>query len=229
MKTPAPKKPPPPAPKVRVLLVDDHPIVRQGIRTVVDLEPDLEVCGEADGAAEALRAVEEFRPDLAVVDLSLKDSSGLELIKDLRIRYPRLLVLVLSMRDESFYAERVLRAGARGYVVKDEGCAVVVEAIRKVLKGQIYLSDRIASKMIGSYVGGARPGTASMEQLSDREVEVFELLGKGLPSREIAQLLHVSVKTVDSHRENIKRKLGIEDATGLLKHAIEWLRRQDDG
>jgi DNA-binding NarL/FixJ family response regulator len=213
--------------KTRVVLVDDHPVVRQGIRAVLSQEPDLEVCGEAQSASEALRVIEESRPDLAVVDLSLQASSGLDLIKDLRIRHPHVLVLVLSMRDEAFYAERALRAGARGYVVKEEGCGAVLEGIRKVLKGQIHLSERVASKMIGAYVaGGARPG-APIEQLTDRELEVFELIGKGLPTREIAQSLHLSVKTVDAHRENIKRKLGLEGATELLKHAIEWIRQQD--
>ena len=216
----------PAAPPTRVVLVDDHPVVRQGIRAAVGQEPDLEVAGEAQSAAEALRVVEECRPDLAVVDLSLKDSSGLDLIKDLRIRHPRLLILVLSMRDEAFYAERALRAGARGYVIKEEGVAVVLEAIRKVLKGQIYLSDRLASKMIGAYIGGAAPGTTPLERLTDRELQVFELIGRGLPSREIAERLHLSVKTIDAHRENLKRKLGIDSATALLKQAIEWLRSQ---
>jgi DNA-binding NarL/FixJ family response regulator len=228
-------QPPPPAPgpsrapRTRVLLVDDHPVVRQGIRAVMSQEPDLEVVGEAESAAEALRVIEESRPDLAVVDLSLKDSSGLDLIKDIRIRHPRLLVLVLSMRDEAFYAERALRAGARGYVVKEEGCGVVVEAIRKILKGQIYLSDRLASKMIGAYVGGAAPGASPVERLTDRELEVFELIGRGLPTREIADRLHLSVKTIDAHRENLKRKLGLDSATALLKQAIEWVAQRGGG
>ena len=216
-----------PSPRTRVLLVDDHPVVRAGIRSVIVQEPDLEVCGEAESASEALQVILETKPDIAVVDLSLKQSSGLELIKDIRLRYPALLVLVLSMRDESFYAERVLRAGARGYVVKEEGCRVVVEAIRKILKGQLYLSDRIASKMLGAFVGGAQPGAALVEQLTDRELQVFELIGKGVPTREIAAKLHLSGKTIDAHRENIKRKMQIDSATELLKQAIEWLRQQD--
>jgi DNA-binding NarL/FixJ family response regulator len=213
--------------KIRILLVDDHPLVRQGIRSVVCQEPDLEVCGEADGANSALEVIPECRPDVAVVDLSLKEGTGLDLIKDIRLRFPKVLVLVLSMRDEAFYAERVLRAGARGYVVKEEGGRVVVDAVRKILKGQIYLSEQIASKMIGTYVGGARADAAPIEQLTDRELQVFELIGKGIPTREIAERLHLSVKTIDAHRENIKRKLGLDSATGLLKQAIEWLRQQD--
>jgi len=216
-----------PGPKTRVFLVDDHPVVRQGIRSVVDEEPDMAVCGEAESASEALRLIPERVPDVAVVDLSLKASSGLELIKDIRVRHPQLLVLVLSMRDEAFYAERVLRAGARGYVVKEEGCQLIVEAIRKVLKGQIYLSDHIASKMIGVYVGREKSAESPIEQLTDRELQVFELIGRGIPTREIAVKLHLSVKTIDAHRENIKRKMGIESATELLKQAIEWLRQQD--
>lgn len=218
-----------PAPRTRVLLVDDHPVVRAGIRSVVTQEPDLEVCGEAESASDALRVIQESKPDVAIVDLSLKESSGLDLIKDIRLRHPSLLVLVLSMRDESFYAERVLRAGARGYVVKEEGCRVVVDAIRKVLRGQIYLSDQIASKMLGAFVGGAKPGASRIEQLTDRELQVFEFIGKGIPSREIAAKLHLSIKTIDAHRENIKRKMQIDSATELLKQAIEWLRQQDQG
>jgi DNA-binding NarL/FixJ family response regulator len=217
------------APRTRIILVDDHPVVRAGIRSVVEQEADLEVCGEAESASQALQVILETKPDVAIVDLSLKESSGLELIKDIRLRHPSLLVLVLSMRDESFYAERVLRAGARGYVVKDEGCRVVVDAVRKVLKGQIYLSDQIASKMIGAFAGGAKPGASSVEQLTDRELQVFELIGKGIPTREIAAKLHLSVKTIDAHRENIKRKMQIDGATELLKQAIEWLRQQDQG
>lgn len=215
--------------RTRIILVDDHPVVREGIRSVVVQETDMEVCGEAESASEALKVIQETRPDVAVVDLSLKESSGLELIKDIRLRHPSLLVLVLSMRDESFYAERVLRAGARGYVVKDEGCRVVVDAIRKIIKGQIYLSDQIASKMIGAFASGAKPGASSVEQLTDRELQVFELIGKGVPTREIAAKLHLSVKTIDAHRENIKRKMQIDGATELLKQAIEWLRQQDQG
>jgi DNA-binding NarL/FixJ family response regulator len=216
-----------PVPRTRILLVDDHPVVRQGVRAVVSQETDFEVCGEAESASDALQVIQDSKPDVAIVDLSLKGSSGLDLIKDIRLRYPNLLVLVLSMRDEAFYAERVLRAGARGYVVKEEGCAVVVDAIRKILKGQIFLSDHVASKMLGAFVGGVKPGSSPIEQLTDRELQVFELIGKGIPTREIAAKLHLSVKTIDAHRENIKRKMQIDGATELLKHAIEWLRQQD--
>ena len=142
------------SPRTRILIVDDHPIVRQGIEMLISEEPDMSVCGEAESVREALEAIEQTMPDVAIVDLSLKESSGLELIKDIQIRYPKLLVLVLSMRDESFYAERVLRAGARGYITKEEGTERVIEGIRRILEGEIYLSDKLASKMINKFVAG---------------------------------------------------------------------------
>lgn len=213
--------------KVRILLVDDHPIVRQGIGLLVAQEPDMLVCGEADSAAGALEAIERCRPDVAVVDLTLKESLGLELLKDIRIRFPKLLALVYSMRDEAFYAERVLRAGARGYVTKEEGGRAVIEGIRAILSGRIHLSEKMASKLIGRFVqGDAKLPRDSVASLTDRELEVFELIGQGLPTREIAERLHLSAKTVDSHREHIKEKLQIDSATDLLKHAIEWVRFQ---
>ena len=210
-----------------VLLVDDHPIVRQGIKMLVAREADMVVSGEAESAAEALGVIEKTHPDVAVVDLSLKESSGLELIKDIRIRYPKLLVLVLSMRDESFYAERVLRAGARGYITKEEGTEKVIEGIRRIIAGDIYLSDKLASKMIGKLVGGGTTAGAPLTQaLTDRELEVFELIGSGLTTREIAEKLHLSPKTIESHREHIKEKLNIDTAAELLKHAIHWVQCQ---
>lgn len=207
----------------RVLLVDDHPIVRQGLGLLLAQEPDMRVCAEAETPAEALVAIVTHKPDVAVIDLTLRDGLGLELIKDIRVRFPKLLSMVYSMRDESFYAERVLRAGARGYVTKEEGGKTVIEGIRKILTGQIFLSEKMASKMIGQFVGGPMqsPGD-SINTLTDRELEVFELIGQGLPTREIAERLHLSPKTVDSHREHIKEKLKLDNATDLLKHAIEW-------
>ncbi|MFA6134127.1 MAG: response regulator transcription factor [Phycisphaerae bacterium] len=210
--------------KTRIFLVDDHPIVRQGVALLVNQEPDMIVCGDADCAPDAIRGIEATQPDLAVVDLSLKDSSGLELIKDLKIRCPRLLVMVLSMHEESFYAERVLRAGARGYITKEEGTEKVIEGIRKLLKGEVYLSEKMASKMIYKLVDGRSGSQAnpSVECLTDRELEIFELIGRGLGTRDIAERLHLSVKTIESHREHIKEKLKLDNATELLKHAIQW-------
>jgi len=165
--------------KTRVLLVDDHPIVRQGLGLLLAQEPDMTVCAEAEAPAEALAAIAAHKPDVAVIDLALKDGLGLELIKDIRVRFPRLLSIVYSMRDESFYAERVLRAGARGYVTKEEGGKTVIEGIRKILTGQIFLSETMASKMIGQFVGGSMqsPGD-SIGNLTDRELQVFELIGR---------------------------------------------------
>jgi len=208
---------------IRVLLVDDHPIVRQGISLLIAQEPDMDVCGEAESVSEALNAVARNKPNVVVVDLTLKEGLGLELIKDIKVRYPKVLAMVYSMRDETFYAERVLRAGARGYVTKEEGGQTVIEAIRRVATGHIFLSEAMASKMIGQFVGGSPEiPDDSIHSLTDRELEVFELIGQGLPTREIAERLHLSPKTVDSHREHIKEKLKIDNATDLLKHAIEW-------
>jgi len=209
--------------KVKILLVDDHPIVRQGIEMVISQEADMTVCGEAETASDALAAIDRTGPHVAIVDLSLRESSGLELIKDIRIRFPSLHVLVLSMRDEAFYAERVLRAGAKGYIKKEEGTERIIDGIRKVLAGEIYVSERLASRMISKWAaGGTDPNGPLVQNLTDRELEVFEMIGAGLTTREIAEKLHLSIKTIDSHREHIKEKLQLGNATELLKHAIQW-------
>lgn len=214
----------------RVLLVDDHPVVRQGLAQLINGESDMEVCGQAESASEALKEIKEEQPDAAVVDISLKDSNGIELIKDLKVRYPQLPVLVLSMHDESFYAERCLRAGARGYITKEEAIETVLTAIRRVLSGDLYLSENMASKMLSVFVSGGRSAAGSdVERLSDRELEVFELIGLGYQTREVAERLHLSVKTIDSHRANIKRKLGLANATELLQHAIQWVQCERNG
>ena len=216
--------------KKRVMIVDDHPLVRQGINMLLANEDDLEVCAEAETASGALAAMEKAKPDVAIVDLTLKESSGLELLKDVRIRYPDVLVLVLSMRDEGLYAERVLRAGARGYVTKEEGPEKVLEGLRKILQGHIYISEKMASKVMSKIVEGAsESGGSPMNLLTDRELGVFELIGNGLPTREIAKKLHISPKTVDSHREHIKDKLKLDSGTELLKQAIQWSQIQKNG
>jgi DNA-binding NarL/FixJ family response regulator len=210
--------------KTRILIVDDHPIMRAGLAQLIGQEDDLTVCGEAEDPARALAAIEKFPPDLAVVDISLKEGSGIELIKDIRVRWPKLPVLVLTMHDESFYAERVLRAGARGYVTKAEASTKVVEGIRQVLAGGVYVSDKIASKMLCRLVGGGPDLDAwPIDRLSDRELEVFELIGQGLQTREIAQRLHLSVKTIEAHREHIKKKLDLDSASELLRYAVQWV------
>lgn len=212
--------------KKKVLLVDDHPVMRQGLGQLIDQEPDLMVCGEAEDQHSALAAIEKTKPDIAVVDISLKNSSGIELMKDIHIRWPKLPALVLSMHDESFYAERVLRAGARGYVTKAEAPAKLIAAIRQVLAGGLHVSEKLAAQMIGKMVnpggrGGDGPGLL-IDRLSDREFEVFELIGQGIDLHDIAQRLHLSVKTIEAHRENIKKKLSMESSIDLLKYAIQW-------
>ncbi len=222
--SPKGKKQKPPK-KARVLLVDDHPLVRQGIAMALADEADLEICGEAEDHTGALQMVKQTSPDIAVVDLMLRESSGLELIKDMHVRYPDVAILVLSMRDEGFYAERVLRAGARGYITKEEGPAKVIQGIRRILSGEIYVCEKMASKIMSKIAGGrAIAGGTGVENLTDRELEIFELIGDGLTTHEIAARLHVSSKTVDSHREHIKEKLGVDTANQLLKYAIEWAK-----
>jgi DNA-binding NarL/FixJ family response regulator len=209
--------------KSKVVIVDDHPVVRQGISHLINQEADLAVAGEAGDCAAALKVVDSVRPDIILVDLRLKDASGIELIKDLRIRYPELPILVLSMHDESFYAERVLRSGARGYITKEEATEKVLTAIRKVLAGEVYLSDTMAARMLSKIVDG-RSNKVSLERLTDRELEVFELLGQGFGTRQIAERLHLSIKTIESHRENIKHKLKLSNAAELLQQAIQWVQ-----
>jgi DNA-binding NarL/FixJ family response regulator len=216
--------------RAKVLVVDDHPIVRQGLVRMIDHEKDLVVCAEAESVSDALKAVAATSPDVAIVDLSLKGASGLELLKDLKVRYPRLPVLVLSVYDESMYAERALRAGARGYMMKEEAAEKVLTAVRRILSGQIYLSDAMASRLLHLFVGG-RPaaGTSPAERLSDRELEVFQLIGRGFGNTEIARQLHLSPKTVETYRAHIKEKLSLTGATELLQHAIQWCQSTGSG
>jgi len=212
----------------QVLVVDDHEIMRQGLVQLIEQEGDLAICGQAEDVGGALKAIADSRPDIALVDISLKDSSGIELIKDIRVRWPDMPVLVLSMHDESFYAERVLRAGAKGYVSKSEVSAKVIEGIRKVLAGELYVSEKVVSKILRSTVGKQTSDVAPVDRLSDREFEVFELIGRGLQMREIAARLHLSLKTVEAHRENMKKKLGLDSAGALLTYAVQWIQIERD-
>jgi DNA-binding NarL/FixJ family response regulator len=208
--------------KAKIFLVDDHPIVRQGLGLLINREPDLMVCGEADGAPSALHAIANAQPDLMVIDISLDGPDGLELLKTLRIKEPILPVLILSMHDESTYAERSLRAGANGYIMKQEATERVLVAIRRILEGKVYLSERLTNKMLEQFVHGA--GTSKMDPLrtlSDRELEVYRLIGAGHGTRQIADGLHVSVKTVESYQAHIKEKLSLRNARELVQHAIE--------
>jgi DNA-binding NarL/FixJ family response regulator len=215
--------------KTNILIVDDHPIVRQGLTELVNQEDDLVVCGQAEDAHQAIKAVKELKPDMAIVDISLKETSGMELIKDLNAQYSNLPVLALSMHDESLYAERALRAGARGYIMKAEATEKVIMAIRKILSGEIYISDRMASKMMRKLVGGnAEIHTSPVERLSDRELEVFQLIGKGFGTRQISERLFLSIKTIETYRAHIKEKLNLADAAELLQYAIQWVNSRNN-
>ncbi len=210
--------------RARVFIVDDHPIVRQGLAQMINQEPDLIVCGEAEEASEALTAVTTLRPDMLLVDLSLKGSSGLDLIKTMRVQQPTLPVLVVSMHEESLYVERVLRAGARGYIMKHEATDAMMHAIRRVLQGEIYVSDKMTTRLLGRFIMDA-PNTSAtpLERLSNRELEVLRLIGAGHGTRHIAAVLHVSIKTVESHRTHIKEKLQFQDTGALLRYAMQWV------
>jgi DNA-binding NarL/FixJ family response regulator len=209
-------------PKCKVFLIDDHPIVRQGLALFIDREPDLMVCGEAEGATSALQAIRETAPDFVVLDISLEGPDGLELLKTLRVRYPNLPVLVLSMHDEAVYAERALRAGANGYIMKQEATDKVLTAIRHILGGDVYLSDRLTKRMLQQFVNGSVSPRDPLAKLSDRELEVYRLIGAGHSTRQIADELHVSTKTVESYQAHIKEKLALRNARELVQHAVEW-------
>jgi DNA-binding NarL/FixJ family response regulator len=212
-------------PKKRILVVDDHPMMRDGLRQLIANEPDLELAGEADDGPPALAILDKEEFDLVIVDISLRTTSGLELIKDLGVRKPKTPVLVLSMHDESLYAERVLRAGGRGYIMKQEGGKKIMEAIRRVIGGHTYVSDKMASLIVDIF-SGRRSEATPVEKLSDREFEVFQLIGVGQSTKEIADRLHVSVKTVEVHRVNIKQKLGLHTAPELIRFAVRWVESQ---
>lgn len=216
--------------KNKILIVDDHPIVRRGLAELINQEEDLIVCGQADDAYDAMEAIKALKPDMVIVDISLKEKSGLEVIKDIKAQYPALTVLTLSMHDESLYAERALRAGARGYIMKLEATEKVITAIRKVLSGQVYVSNGVAARMVGKFVGG-RPdvGASDIDRLSDRELEVFCLIGQGHGTREIAERLHLSVKTIETYRAHIKEKLNLASAAELLQYAIRWASSKNKG
>ncbi len=211
------------ADKKRVFVVDDHPIVRQGLALLINREPDLTVCGEAEDAHTAMQMIAMARPDILVVDISLNGPDGLDLLKDIRVRNLDLPVLILSMHDESIYAERALRAGAQGYIMKQEATEKVLVALRRILSHEIYVSERIANRMLQRYIGSSATGRpSSVADLTDRELEVFRLIGEGHSTRRIAEELHISVKTVESYQAHIKEKLSLRSARELVQHAIEW-------
>lgn len=215
-----------PAPELkkhRIFVVDDHPIVRQGLALMINQEPDLVVCGEAEDARSALHGIAQSRPDILVLDISLPGRDGIELLKTIRAIDPSLPVLVLSMHDETVYAERVLRAGANGYIMKQEATENVLVALRRILRREVYVSDRVATGMLRQIAGGlSKTGQEPIARLSDRELEVFRLIGEGLGTRQIAEQLHLSVKTVESYQAHIKEKLALHGSRDLVQRAIEW-------
>jgi len=213
----------------RILVVDDHPIVRQGLSQLINQEDDLIVCGAVKDASSALDAIAEARPDLVIVDISLEGPDGLDLLKAVRLRDPTLPVLILSMHDESLYAERALRAGARGYIMKHAATEGLLEAIRRILCGDIYVSDSVASLVLRHFAGAGRAAPvdrARFEDLTDRELEVFRMIGKGHATREIAESLHISIKTVESYQAHIKEKMSLKNSRELVQRAVQWITRE---
>ena len=216
--------------QTKVVIVDDHPIVRQGLEQLISHEADLVVCGQAESANEAMQVIKATGPDVVIVDIVLKDSSGLDLIKDVKSQYPDTLVLAMSMYDELLYGERALRAGARGYIMKAAATELVITAIRKVRSGDIFVSERVAAKMMSKFVGGEPvAGASAIDALSDRELEVFTLIGQGFGTRQVAEQLYLSVKTIETHRAHIKEKLHLKDSSEMRRHAIQWYNSQQQG
>lgn len=209
--------------KARIFLVDDHPMIRHGLVKLINEAESLEICGEAGSAAEALEKLKTVQPDLAIVDISLGDRDGIDLIKDIHSRYGQVKVLISSMHSETFYAERVLRAGAKGYISKGAEGGQFLEAIRQVLRGGIYVSPAVSERMLQRMTGTGEVSTTSLiETLSDRELEIFGLIGQGLGTRQIAEKLFLSVKTIETHREHIKAKLHLKNGNELVLHAMQW-------
>jgi DNA-binding NarL/FixJ family response regulator len=209
--------------KKTVFVVDDHPLLRQGLGLLINQQQDLEVCGEAEEAQAAMHAIAKKRPDILIVDISLNGPDGLDLLKCIRASYPDLPILILSMHDEAIYAERALRARANGYIMKQEATEKVLVAVRRILNGEVYLSDRMANKMLQQYIGGTPAAIQSrIAALSDRELEVFCLIGEGRGTREIADELHLSIKTVETYQAHIKEKLSLHSGRELIQHAIQW-------
>jgi DNA-binding NarL/FixJ family response regulator len=215
------------SPGKRLLIVDDHPMMRTGLAQLIDSEPDLKVCAEADTAGQALNIVVSQKLDLILLDISLPDKNGLELIKDIQTLKPGLPILAVSMHDESLYAERILRAGGRGYIMKQEGGKRLLQAIRQVLGGQIYVSEKMSARILENFSGQRADAAISpVQRLSDREFEVFQWIGRGKGTREIAHQLHLSVKTIEVHRANIKKKLSLKTATDLVRYAVRWIETE---
>jgi len=211
--------------KIKIFIIDDHPIVRDGLTQLINQEKDLMACGEAENAHNAMNAIQSLKPDLVIVDISLQDSSGIELIKDMKQLYPDLYILVLSMHDESFYAERALRAGAMGYVMKQEASEKIIKAIHEILNEKMYISSDITTRMLDKFINSRSSKSlySSIELLTIRELEVFRLIGQGHKTSQIANLLYLSVNTIHTHYSNIKRKLKLKNVVELIRHAVQWV------
>lgn len=210
----------------KILLVDDHAMLREGLAGFLSKQPDLEICGEVGGAPEAMQEVLENRPDFVIVDISLKSGHGIELIKQIHAQDASIKMLVLSMHDESLFGERAIRAGAMGYLNKEQSRTRILEAIRSILDGRIFLSDAMRNRMLTRTIGKDADDRSPIEKLSDRELQVFELLGQALTVREIAAKLQLSPKTVETYRENIKEKIDVDNATDLIRHAVQWVMEE---
>jgi DNA-binding NarL/FixJ family response regulator len=210
--------------KTRIFIVDDHPLLRRGLAELINREPDMVFCGEAEDSPSAIKAISQIKPDLVIVDISLKGYNGIELIKNIKAFDSKIQVLVLSMHDESIYAMRVLKAGAKAYVMKQEVVDKVMEAVRRIRAGKVFVSERVASRMLDQVVVGGDPAPDSpVDLLSDRELEIVNMIGSGLPTREIAAKLHISIKTVESHRARIKEKLNLQNAIQLVQFCVRWV------
>ncbi len=210
--------------KTRIFIVDDHPLLRRGLAELINREPDMVFCGEAEDSPSAIKMISQIKPDLVIVDISLKGYNGIELIKNIKAFDSKIQILVLSMHDESIYAMRVLKAGAKAYVMKQEVVDKVMEAVRRIRAGKVFVSERVASRMLDQVVVGGDPAPDSpVDLLSDRELEIVNMIGSGLPTREIAGKLHISIKTVESHRARIKEKLNLQNAIQLVQFCVRWV------
>ncbi|MFA6187199.1 MAG: response regulator transcription factor [Phycisphaerae bacterium] len=214
--------------KIQVLIVDDHPVIRDGLAAIVNHEQDFNVCGQAEDAYTAQKAIDELKPDIVITDISLKNSDGIELTKNIKARCPGLPVIIFSVHDESIYAERALSAGAKAYLMKDGVSENIIKAIRTVLSGEIYVSDAISKKFLHR-IAGDKAGTTKtpIENLSAREFEIFRLIGEGLKASQMAKQLHLSIKTIETYRSRIKEKLNLPNASKLLQYSIKWAKSQD--
>ncbi|MCF6313947.1 MAG: response regulator transcription factor [Verrucomicrobiales bacterium] len=208
----------------RIMIVDDHPIMRHGLAQLIDAQAELEVSCWAGTASDALMEIEKNSPELVLLDISLPDRNGLELLKDIKVQYPAVKVLMVSMHDESLYAERALRAGARGYIMKEEAADKLIEAIHTILVGRIYVSGEMSARIIEMFSGNSSTKQAApLSRLTDRELEVFEEIGRGKATREVAEMLGISARTVDAHRAHLKKKLGLKDGSELVRYAVRWV------